>query len=436
MATFHTVHQGRFHVHTLPTDQFRTRHLVAKLVTPISRPSVTPTALLPYLWLEGTRSYPSALAITRRTDDLFGAVLRSGIGKRADRHIAEVYLSVPEEGRLEGAAGVFEEGLRLMLEAVTDPLVEGDGFAKGHVERERGLHRRRIESVFDDKIAWAMERALAEALAGLPEGLPRLGYAEDLDAVTPDGLYAAHRRFLQEAEVHLYAIGAFGDPSALAERLLTAWSSAIRQAGVDGADRSASGPVEPVPVRGGEPKRVVDAQPVQQGKLNLVYRTGIPYRADEYPALLVANGILGGFPHSKLFQNVREKASLAYYASSRVDALSGLVLIQTGIDPVHRDRAEAIIVEQVRALQQGEVTDDELSFTKRGLVNQYRQSLDVPAAVADIHFGGVLAGRVRAMDELMDAILAVERQDVVAAANRLQLDTVYFLRGEEGNANA
>ncbi|SFU38267.1 Predicted Zn-dependent peptidase [Alicyclobacillus macrosporangiidus] len=435
LTTFHTVDEGRFHIHTLQTDQFRTRHLVAKLAVPLHRERITETAMLPYLWLEGTRSHPTALAITRCADDLFGAMLRSGIGKRGNRHVAEVYLSVPDEGRLRGADGIFEQGLGLLLEVVTDPLLEGGGFSNGNVERERGLHRKRIESVLDDKIAWAMERALAESLAGLPEGLPRLGFAEDLEAVTPEGLYAAHQALLQEAEVHVYAIGAFDDSPALASRVLTA----LREAFPDprhGTPSPGVPAVAPVPARSGEPHRVTDDQPVQQGKLNLVYRTGVAYASDDYPALLVANGVLGGFPHSKLFRNVREKASLAYYASSRVDALSGLVIIQTGIDPANRDRAEAIILEQVDALRRGDVADEELAFTKRGLANQYRQSLDVPAAMADIHFGGVLAGHTRTVDELLDAIADVTRDQVVAAANRLQLDTVYFLRGEGGAEHA
>ncbi|WP_029423241.1 EF-P 5-aminopentanol modification-associated protein YfmF [Alicyclobacillus macrosporangiidus] len=436
MTTFHTVDEGRFHVHTMLTDQFRTRHLVAKLAVPLSRERVTETAMLPYLWLEGTRSHPTALAITRRADDLFGAMLRSGIGKRGNRHVAEVYLTVPDEGRLRGADGIFEEGLGLLLDVVTDPLLEGGGFSKGNVERERGLHRKRIESVFDDKIAWAMERALAESLHGLPEGLPRLGFADDLEAVTPEGLYAAHRALLQEGDVHVYAIGAFDDAPALANRVLTALREAFPDARQAAQPPGVAAPVAPVPARSGEPHRVVEDQPVQQGKLNLVYRTGVAYASDDYPALLVANGVLGGFPHAKLFRNVREKASLAYYASSRVDALSGLVMIQTGIDPANRDRAEAIILEQVEALRRGDVAEEEMAFTKRGLANQYRQSLDVPAALADIHFGGVLAGHTRTIDELLDAIEDVTRDQVVAAANRLQLDTVYFLRGQGGAEHA
>ncbi|MCQ5003442.1 insulinase family protein, partial [Escherichia coli] len=67
-------------------------------------------------------------------------------------------------------------------------------------------------------------------------------------------------------------------------------------------------------------------------KLNLAYHFPVFYRDENYYAALVMNGILGGTPYSKLFANVREKASLAYYASSQLRLFSSHLAIQTGID--------------------------------------------------------------------------------------------------------
>jgi len=47
---------------------------------------------------------------------------------------------------------------------------------------------------------------------------------------------------------------------------------------------------------------------------------------------LVYNSILGGGLHSKLFQNVREKAGLAYYAFSRLEKFKGLMVVSCGIE--------------------------------------------------------------------------------------------------------
>lgn len=59
-----------------------------------------------------------------------------------------------------------------------------------------------------------------------------------------------------------------------------------------------------------QPKEVIDEEDVKQGKLNIGYRTSITYTDQDYPALQVFNGLFGGFSHSKLFINVREKPVL------------------------------------------------------------------------------------------------------------------------------
>jgi predicted Zn-dependent peptidase len=81
-------------------------------------------------------------------------------------------------------------------------------------------------------------------------------------------------------------------------------------------------------------------------------------------SMQVLNGLLGGFSHSKLFTNVREKESLAYYANSRFDTFTGFLKISAGIDAGQRSKALTIIRAQVRALAQGDISDSELDQTK------------------------------------------------------------------------
>lgn len=433
MKKFQTYDQSRFHVHILQTDKFRTRHLSLKIALPLSRDSVTATAILPYLLMEGTISLPSAKDIIRRADSLFGAVIQSSIGKRGDLHVLEVSAMVPEESGLAGAEGLFDEVSRLVLEVLTNPLREADGFVPEHVTREKGLHRRRIESVFDDKIVFAMERCLEEMCQGLPQGLHRLGYLDDIARLSPSGLWRAHQDALSQAEFHVYCMGRFENPDALAQGFLNELEKVVPDAGA----RHELPLVQAIqPQTRQEPQTVTDAQPVAQGKLNLGFRTGVSYSQPDYLPLLVCNGVFGGFPHSKLFMNVREKASLAYYASSRLDGLTGIVAVQTGIDVQHYEQALDIIREQVTSIQDGLVTDEEMTFTQRGLTNQYEQLLDQPMSMADVHFSGVLTGIQRDVADLMEAIATVTSDDVIRVSQSLVLDTVYFLRNEEEVAHA
>jgi predicted Zn-dependent peptidase len=158
----------------------------------------------------------------------------------------------------------------------------------------------------------------------------------------------------------------------------------------------------------------------------------VTYADDDYPAALIYNGILGGFPHSKLFIHVRERASLAYYASSRFDGHKGLLMIQTGIEIANKEKAESIIRKQLEDIRNGVVSDDELSKTKAMIINSLRENDDSAFDQIGYHFNSVLSGKERSKQELIEAIQATGLGSVVDIARNVELDTVYFLRDKGG----
>jgi len=433
MSTFQSFKQGRFHIHVLPTEQFRTRHLSVKIAIPARRETVTATAVLPFLWMEGTKRYPSAHALMRRADELFGTVLRTSTGKRGERQIAEVYASVPEEIGIDMVVGVFDQAKALLSDVFLHPFVKDAAFPDTHVAREKQLHRKRIDSVFDDKMAFAMERCMAEVSRGNDAAsLPRFGFKEDIEQLTGASLYDVHRSLLREAEVHVYLVGNVSKEAAK-QYMAELAEQVAGQSGDVQARRIAE---QPLPLTDRAVQYVVDRHSISQGKLNLGFRTGVSYSSPDYAAMQMAVAILGGFPHSKLFVNVREKASLAYYASSRFDGVSGVTAVQTGIEIGKYQEALDIVLQQVDALKAGSISNDEFIFTKRGLLNQFKQALDQPMAMVDVHFTGILTGISQDVIDLMRGIQEVKMEDVVGAAEKLALDTVYFLRDDEVNADA
>ncbi|MCL6453628.1 MAG: insulinase family protein [Alicyclobacillus sp.] len=438
MSAFRSYQRDRVWLHVLQTSQFRTCHLLLKLCRPLSRETVTASALLPYLWMEGTRRHPSSLALARYTDSLFGASLQTATSKRGSVQVADVYASAPDEQRFRQASGVFEQVSTLVRELVMDPNADAGRFPEQAVHRTKSLQEKRIRSLSDDKMSYSLEQCVERVCRGRPEALPRLGFADDLTGLDGSALWRAHQAMRQDCVMHAYLVGDIGADAAFLEAWLAAWHP--------GADGNAGGRVasaldnrartQPIPSRGGSPERVVERQNVQQGKLNLGFTTGMSLSHPDYAALVVLNGIFGGFPHSKLFRSVREQASLAYYASSRLDGLTGVVVVQTGIEPGVADQAEGIILDQLAAIQRGEVTEEELELTRKALQNQYRQALDQPVTRCEFHFTGALAGVERDVPDLLSAIEAVTTDDVVRVSQALQLDTVYFLRSQEAQAHA
>ena len=114
-----------------------------------------------------------------------------------------------------------------------------------------------------------------------------------------------------------------------------------------------------------EVRRIEEPMDVSQGKLCIGFRTQIEANSPEYYPVVIYNGILGGGVQSKLFQNVREKESLAYSAFSSLEKFKGLLVAVSGIEISERERAERIMMEQVKAIENGDITDYEMEATKK-----------------------------------------------------------------------
>ena len=73
------------------------------------------------------------------------------------------------------------------------------------------------------------------------------------------------------------------------------------------------------------------------------------------------------------------------------------------------------------------------------LTNQLKERQDRAHDLIDSHYHGLLSGRKRPLDPLIEQINRVTVADVKAVAEKVKLDTIYFLRdkkgGDEGGKN-
>ena len=175
---------------------------------------------------------------------------------------------------------------------------------------------------------------------------------------------------------------------------------------------------------------------VTQGKLALGFRTGgLTAASPEFPALLVMNAVYGGTPTSKLFLNVREKLSLCYYASSMLEKFSGLMVVSSGIEFDKYETAQGEILAQLEKCRAGTIEEWELMGARQSVISALRTTMDAQGRLEEHWLGQAVAGLTEGPDELALRVEAVTMDQVVAAARRLELDTVYFLKGREGKTH-
>ncbi|MFB9754695.1 EF-P 5-aminopentanol modification-associated protein YfmF [Paenibacillus hodogayensis] len=414
---------GNVRLHVLPTDQFKTYAISVYIGTPLTESTVTSVALTPFVLRRGTAKLPETKQFRERQDDLYGAGFGFDVYKRGDYQIVQFRMDMIHDDFVSDKQSMLEEALRFVGEAITDPALEGGSFRAKYVEAEKDTLRKRIAAVINDKIRYAAERSIEEMCKNEPYRLPPLGKTADLDAITPQSLLAAYRQWLKESPIDVYVVG-----NTTLEQVEPLVESAFRwdRSTLASYDRKiAHQTVE-------QTNTVVERLDVTQGKLNMGLRTYVTYADDEYPAMLMYNGILGGYPHSKLFLNVREKESLAYYASSRLDGHKGILTIQSGIEFANYEKAVDIIKQQIGLMAEGQISELEMSQTRAMIANQLRESQDSAFETIALDFNNQLSGKSRTADELIAQVEQVDIAAIRRVAERVKLDTIYFLRDRKG----
>ena len=178
-----------------------------------------------------------------------------------------------------------------------------------------------------------------------------------------------------------------------------------------------------------EVKHITETEEISQSKLVMGFRTACPDTKEKYVTSSLMSAILGGTPTSKLFVNVSEKQSLCYYCASSVDNAKGIMLIDSGVETKNIEKTEDAVLEQIRLLKNGCITDEELSAAKLALKNAYISSLDSLAALQSFYINGILCNLPMAPLEAASIVENITKEQVTELAKQIQPDTVFSLIG-------
>ncbi|MGM0839091.1 MAG: EF-P 5-aminopentanol modification-associated protein YfmF [Bacillota bacterium] len=409
-------------LHIVQTDKYKTNSLILKMKAPLDQETVTLRGLLPHVMQSSTKTYPSTTELRSYLDELYGANFFTDLGKKGEYHVVSMSVEIANEKFLRDSEPLLQKGIEFLADVLQNPHIENNEFDNKTVEKEKRNQKVRIQAVYDDKMRYANSRLVEEMCKGERFALHVNGISEEVESITAKSLYEYYQKVMNEDQFDLYVIGDVdvAEVESLCDQLLQLNERTPLE-------------VDSSKVEQKERENVVkEKQDVKQGKLNMGYRTHTQYGDDDYFALQVFNGIFGGFSHSKLFINVREKASLAYYAASRLESHKGLLMVMSGIEFEKYDQAVGIINDQLQAMKDGDFTDGEIEQTKAVIRNQLLETIDTSRGLVEVLYHNAIAHEEIDLKHWLDEIEKTTKEDIVKAANKVELDTIYFLTGMEG----
>ncbi len=412
--------KDNINLYYIKDDKYKTTSITAYVNRRLKREEVTKNALLSKVLARGTSKYNTIETINEHLENLYGTLYSIDVLKKAN--VQCLQCSVSNISDKYTGENITAESTKLMLDFLFDPYVVGGVFDKDYVEGEKQNLKDDIEAIVNDKRSYANMRVIEEMCKGEDNAIMDCGYVEDLPDINNANLYEHYKNIIFASPIDIYVVG-----DTDIENIKNVISQYLSQYQFDIADITCDKSVK----KAEQIKYVDECMAVNQGKLAIGLRTGINIDNPLYYALLVGNSIFGAGAHSKLFNNVREKMSLCYYASSRLDKFNALMIVSSGIEFANYDKAKSEIFVQLDAVKQGDFTDDELQIAKSFIINSYNSFFDSPYMLKDYYFGQKFCMSKDSLEAAIAKVDAVTKQDIIDAFSHITADTVYFLKGKE-----
>ena len=408
-------------LHTIKTEKFKTNLIAIMLTTKLNRENVTKNALIPAVLRRGTKNLTTQEEINKKLEEMYGASLDCGLDKTGDNQVLKFYIeTVNDEFLPQEAENMLKISLEKIFEFVFNPYLENGYFKKEYVEQEKENIKQIIDGKIDNKARYSLDRCIEEMYKDQPYGLYKYGYVEDMKDINEKNLYEYYKQLINECKIDIFVSGIIDEET---ENIIKNNENIIKL-----KDREPQyNEPEIIAKKLEKENDVQESMDVTQGKLIIGMDLDINDDNLRFD-VMIYNSIFGGSANSKLFQNVREKASLAYTASSSYYRFKNNIFINCGIEIKNYEKALEIIKQQIEDMKKGDFTDEEVENAKKGMIASIKTIDDEQDTEITYFFSQELSKSKCNIEQYMQRIAGVTKENVVDVANKVSINTVYFLK--------
>ena len=410
------------HLHTIKNNKFKTDLTAVFITFPLDRKHVTTDALIPCILRRGTSYMATQDEISKHLEEQYGASFDCGVEKVGDNHVIKLYIESVNDNFLPEQDNLIKKVIDTMFQIILDPLLEQGKFKEDYVTGEKNNLRRIIESKIDNKEQYAVDGLIQTMYKDMPYGLYKYGYIDDLEKISNDDIYNRYLELLKIAKFDVYISGDFDENRILdtVQENMKKLEGRIPQFVINNEETETKELVQDI-------TETVEHLNVSQGKLIIGLDVLNTIKNSRF-AISLYNVIMGESPTSKLFQNVREKASLAYVARSTYLRQKSNIFIKCGIEIENYKKAVEIIKEQLETMKNGEFSEDDIEVAKKYMVNGIKTVEEEQDAQITYYIGQELSGYNLSLEEYKENISKITKEDIVNIAKNVQINSIYFLR--------
>lgn len=408
----------------IKNDRFNTTLVSFNFYMPLSRDTAAEYALLPFVLTTCSKQYPNFSRLNFKLSKLYGAQLSASAEKVGDFQLIKIAVSVIDDRFTLDNESLCDSAIKLLNQLVFEPKVEDGAFYEEDLAREKRKAIEHIKGELSEKRIYSKNRLIEEMYKDNAYGTPKCGTEEDVEKITGKALYRAWCDVLSHAFIRVNVISRTM-PAGLFDGIAEKLNGINRENITDCTNSSPTAKAKKV-------NTVTEKMEVAQGKLVMGFSSELYGDEKTASALSVMCDIFGGGPYSRLFANVREKMSLCYYCSASAVKSKGLITVASGVEKENAEKAQAEILNQLEIMKRGEFTDTEFDSSIKSITDSLNSYNDSQGLLDVWYSAKLFKDGLLSPEDAVQLVSSVTREDVTAAAEGVNLHTVYKLLPKEG----
>lgn len=391
-----------------------------------NKKEMTESAILASIMSKSSRKYNSQKQIEKYLGNLYNTLFDVNVEKIGDLYNIEFKLECINKKYLPDNIDVVSDALKFLYDMIYDQSVENGRFDENLVNREKEYIKDKIKEQKDEKLKYGilkMEQILSK---DEPFATSVFGDENQIDKITSNDIYNRYINVLNDSCINILISGNLDGYDNIEEIVKNIFNEKIN------SNVNAKDLVYDKHIDDSNKKDINETYETQQTTQSVI-TFGMRIKnstTDDFFALNVYNAILGSTPSSKLFQNFREKESLAYTVRSRYYRFKSIIIIYAGIQKKNYEKAKEVVEKQIKDMEDGNITDIEFNAAKDSLVSDLVEWNDSKMSLAKMLFVNAFTNTNYTLNEMIEKIQKVSLQDVINVAKKITLEEIYLLGGE------
>ncbi len=411
-------------IYKINSEKFKSIYFSINFTMPVNKRQISENALLSAVLGKSNKKFKTQKEIQMYLYSLYGANFDIGIEKFGDLYNIEFRGECINKKYLPNNTDVVNEVLEFLYNAIYNPNVLNGAFDEEVVEREKDFILNKIREVKDDKLRYGIRKMEELMCKDEPFSTYVYGDEDDIYKITSSDLYKRYNEVISNSCITFIISGNLLGYEDIEEKVNNIFNNKLVSK-LNYKELIYNQKLNHIQ------EVVEESQQTTQSVLSYGLRINNPNSNDFYK-LSVYNTLLGGTPSSKLFQNFREKESLAYTVRSRYYRFKDIIIIYAGIQKENYEKAKLVLENEINKIKDGEISDEEFEASKKSIISDLKEWNDSKIALSKMFISNLfsLKNDSLTLEQMVDKFEKVTKQDIIDIASKITIEKIYFLGGE------